>query len=655
MPENRRVDATSWFDSAVNSSVTSSLIVTDNDLKIIYANKEALKVSERDLADVKGRVYSDYSQFPHNSIYDPIRALEEGVEAAVYYNEQSDRYIKATATRFENIEGNETGYCIFTVDVSEIELARQKAEQASIAKTVFLSNMSHEMRTPMNAIIGMSSIGFNSIDGDRKNYCFDKIASASNHLLGIINDVLDISKIEANKLELSANEFDFEKMLQHVMKINDYRIDEKKQELIVTIDSNIPKLLVVDEQRVTQVITNLLSNANKFTPEGGVIHLEAELLCDEGNTVNVRIAVTDSGIGISEEQMKRIFNEFEQASNETSRRFGGTGLGLAISTKIVEMMGGKLSVVSEEEKGSTFSFNFIAQKGIAHREALLTDGINLDNIRILVVDDDPVILEFFKGITERMGVYCDVARGSKEALELHEKNGSYDIYYVDWKMPEVDGIEFSKQLRELIENQEERSVVIMISASEWSEIEGEARQAGVDFYLPKPLFPSSIADSISNCIGAENSIDSVKAQTVAYGLSEEVGEVIDLRGKKILFAEDMAVNREIALAILEPTNAQVVNAENGAQVLELFSRDPESFDLIIMDIQMPEMDGLAATEQIRAMDNEAAKNIPIVAMTANVFTEDIERCLEAGMSDHIGKPLSFEEVLNKLKQYLLDN
>jgi CheY-like chemotaxis protein len=360
--------------------------------------------------------------------------------------------------------------------------------------------------------------------------------------------------------------------------------------------------------------------------------------------VNVEISVSDTGIGITEEQRDRIFSEFEQAETTTSRKFGGTGLGLAISKRIVEMMGGHIWVDSVLGKGSTFTFTFLAQKGTRKHGELLLPNANWETVRILVVDDDEDILALFKNITDRMGVRCDTASSGEEALRLIKENDHYDIFYVDWRMPNMDGIQLSERIREL---DSEQSVVIMISATEWSVIEDKARKAGVDLYLAKPLFPSSLTDSINECIGVERAVESAGGERAQAEAEEE-----DFTGKHILLAEDNDVNREIAMILLEPTGVRITTANNGLEVVELFKADPGCYDLIFMDIQMPEMDGLEATRVIRALDVPEANRIPIVAMTANVFREDIEKSLNAGMNDHIGKPIDFSEVLDRLRRLL---
>jgi len=398
----------------------------------------------------------------------------------------------------------------------ELEAALEKANSASRAKSSFLSNMSHEMRTPMNAIIGMTLIGKEARDIDKKDYAFEKIEDASTHLLGVINDILDMSKIEAGKFELSTVEFNIEKLLQKVINVVNFLVDEKHQNMTVTLDPRIPDNLNGDDQRLAQVITNLLTNAVKFTPENGSIRLDARLAGEENGLCTIDIKVKDTGIGISEEQQSRLFFSFEQAESSTSRKFGGTGLGLAISKHIVELMGGKIRLESKPGKGSTFAFTVLLK------------------------------------------------RSRKE---------------------------------ENAENQP--------------------------------------------CADKANSGQS-------------------FRGRRILLAEDIEINREIVLALLESTGIEIDCAINGSEAVRMFGERPESYDLILMDLQMPEMDGFEATRKIRAMEKEMKtsgmefpKGVPIIAMTANVFKEDIEKCLEVGMNDHIGKPLDFNEVLEKLKYYLI--
>jgi len=395
----------------------------------------------------------------------------------------------------------------------ELETALEAAEAANRAKSTFLANMSHEMRTPMNAIIGMVTIGKPATDIERKDYCLTKIEDASRHLLGVINDVLDMSKIEAGKFEMSPEEFEFEKMVRRVVDVINFRVNEKKQKLNVYIDDNIPRTIIADDQRLAQIITNLLGNAVKFTPEAGIIHLTAKFLEEENDFCVLEISISDTGIGIGAEQQKRLFNSFQQAEASTTRRFGGTGLGLAICKSIVEMMGGQIWVKSELEKGSVFTFTIKAKKGESDET---NDGASAAN--------------------------------GKEEKEIN-----------------IDGI---------------------------------------------------------------------------------------FEGRRILLAEDVDINREIVLALFEPTKLEIDCAVNGKDAVQKFSEKPDDYELIFMDIQMPEMDGYEATRRIREMNLPKAKDIPIIAMSANVFREDVEKCLQAGMNGHLGKPLNFDEVLEKLKSFL---
>lgn len=532
--------------------------------------------------------------------------------------------------------------CVMMIlsDVTLLIRAKMEAEKASQAKSYFLANMSHEMRTPMNAIIGMTNIGLTSADVERKNYCLKKIDEASNHLLGVINDILDMSKIEANKLELSYVEFEFEKMLQKVTNVINFRVGEKNQNFTIHIDREIPRYLYGDDQRLAQVITNLLSNAVKFTPDEGTIRLSTSLIGVEGDFCTIRTEVSDTGIGVSEEQRRRMFRSFEQADSGTSRKFGGTGLGLAISKRIVEMMGGEIWVESEEGAGSTFVFTAKMKRVDGEPKRILEPGVNWKTVRVLAVDDMPEILEYFEEIASQMEFRCDTASSGEEALSFLEEQGAYDIYFIDWKMPGMDGIELSRQIKE---RYEQNSVVIMISGGEWSHIEQEAKKAGIDKFLSKPLFPSDITDCINEGLGMGH------MPILEYGGAE----VENLKGKRIILAEDVEINREIVIALLEPTELEIDCAENGRVAWEKFKQAPERYDMIFMDVQMPEMDGYEATRRIRMLDLPYAKQIPIIAMTANVFREDIEKCFACGMNGHVGKPLNFSEVKQMLHKYLI--
>jgi CheY-like chemotaxis protein len=405
------------------------------------------------------------------------------------------------------------------------------------------------------------------------------------------------------------------------------------------------------------VITNLLGNAIKFTSEEGRISLAVRLVGEENGLCTLHISVSDSGIGISAEQQTRLFRSFEQAESSTTRKYGGTGLGLAISKSIVESMGGTIGVESETGKGSTFSFTIKIQRGAVHEtHRLLPTGINLGDVHILIVDDDPDILSYFLELTQEFGVFCDTAISGEKALELIDEKGAYHIYFVDWKMPVMDGIKLARAIKE---RRDENSIVIMISAAEWSTVAEEAKEAGVDKFLSKPLFPSTIAEVINECLG----IDKQQGEKALVDISGIFS------GRRILLVEDVELNREIVLALLEPTQLEIDCAENGAEALRIFSEAPHKYGMIFMDIQMPVMDGYEAARRIRAVEtellkknsagfpnetpkllSELPKRVPIIAMTANVFREDIEKCLEAGMDGHVGKPIDFEEVLKELKK-----
>jgi PAS domain S-box-containing protein len=531
-------------------------------------------------------------------------------------------------------------------DISELKKA-EEAKSASEAKSRFVANMSHEIRTPLNAITGMTAIGKNAKDMERKDYALEKIEAASAHLLGVINDVLDMSKIEANMLELSPSKFNFEKMLQKVVAVINFRVEEKRQKLVVHIDSEIPKILIADDLRLAQVVTNLLGNAVKFTPEESSITLKANFMGEENGVCTIQISVRDEGIGISGEQQERLFSPFQQAESSTTRKYGGSGLGLAISKSIIEMMGGTIWVESEPGKGSTFAFTIQAIRGAEDKQKHLPDA-NLNNVCILAVDDDPDTLTYFLDIARRFGVSCDTAASGEEALELIAQKGDYHIYFIDWKIPGVDSLQLASAIKA---RKHENSLVIMISAAEWSGVAEEAKEAGVDKFLSKPLFPSTITDAINEYLGVDKQ-QAEKAQTA------DITGIF--AGRRVLLVEDVEINREIVQSLLEPTQLEIDCAENGIAAVRMFTEAHDRYDVIFMDVQMPEMDGYEATRRIREIEAEAGsvsegnavRRVPIIAMTANVFKEDIAKCLDAGMDSHVGKPLDFDEVLDHLHSYL---
>ena len=520
-----------------------------------------------------------------------------------------------------------------------VQLRTAEADAASRAKTFFLANMSHEIRTPMNAIIGMTSIGLSAEDAQRMKYCLVKIDSASKHLLGVINDVLDISKIEANKFELSPVIFEFESMLQKVINVINFRVDEKRQSFQVRIGSDIPRAFIGDDQRLSQVITNLLSNAVKFTPEEGTISLDVRLVSETDGMCRLQISITDSGIGISDEHKERLFCAFEQAEADTTRRFGGTGLGLPISKSIVEMMGGEIWVESEPGRGSTFAFAVSLRRSAEKQKRQLDDSVLWENIRIIAVDGEPEVREFFTETLLSLGVSCDVAKNGEEAVEMMAWGDGYNIVFVDWKLPGMNGVEFAQRV---CAESRRKPVIVLFSSAYWNDIADNARDAGVDKFLQKPLFRSDIVDVLNEYIG-------IGAVAEHSEHSEDPG---DFTGSVILLAEDVEINREIVLTQLEPTGLAIDCAENGLQAVSMFQAAPEKYGMIFMDVQMPEMDGYAATRAIRALDVPRSMTIPIIAMTANVFREDIEKCLDAGMNGHVGKPISVDSVFEQLRWYL---
>ena len=636
-----RQEMAHWYKSVLDS-IPFAVTVQDTEMKLLFINRTTEKILGAKREEVIGLPCSIWGTSVCDTDHCTIIRAKQGLkQTRVVYKGAT---YQAEVETLCNLQDETIGFIEIIQDVTRMEqLLKQEmeAKAASQAKSAFLANMSHEIRTPMNAIIGMTAIGKASNDIERAQNALGKIENASKHLLGIINDILDMSKIEAGKFELSEEEFSFEKMLQMVISVIAIRMDEKKQKLDVYIDNNLPPVLLGDVQRLAQVITNLLGNAVKFTPITGSISLKAHFLNERDGLCEMQIEISDSGIGISPEQQTRLFQSFQQAESSTSRKFGGTGLGLSISKNIIAMMGGRIWVESELDKGSTFAFTVQMQRGDAQKYALALNKTNWKNLRILAVDDNSGISAYIKDFVENFGAYCDIATCGIEALEYVQRNGSYDVYFIDWKMTDIDALQFAKGLKGIDPNKN-KAVIAMVSVVEWDDLEESAQKAGIDKILPKPLFPSVIADIINEFLGLPQ---------------QQIDEAIEARqpvfkGKRILLVEDVDINREIVLTLLEPTLLEIDCAANGVEAVQLFTKAPEKYDMILMDLQMPEMDGYEATRQIRLLDMPQARTIPIVAMTANVFREDVEQCLAVGMNDHIGKPLDINDVLEKLQNYL---
>ena len=643
---HERQEMVHWYKSILDA-IPLPITVTDAEMKWTFVNKSVEEFLGTKLDDMLGKPCSNWDAHICKTPDCGIECAKRGIKETFF--KQKGRSHKVDVEILRDLQGEIAGFIEIVQDITQIEeMARHEAEAnaASRAKSDFLANMSHEIRTPMNAIMGMTSIGISSGDIERTKYALGKIEDASVHLLGIINDILDMSKIEAGKFELSEEEFSFEKMLQRVVNVTAFRMDEKKQEFSLNVDPNVPSVLIGDDQRLAQIITNLLGNAAKFTPTEGSISLNARYEGEENGYCKIQIEVVDSGIGISREQQARLFKSFQQADSGTSKKFGGTGLGLSISKSIVEMMGGQIWVESELDKGATFAFTVLMKCGDQQRYELNVKETNWRNLRILAIDDDSGILGYLKNFVENYGAQCDIAMCGSEAMEHVERNGAYDIYFIDWKLADIDAVHLTKVLKAQ-ELNKSKIVIAMVSSVEWEDIEDNAKKAGVDKFIAKPLFPSMLVDTINVCLDIETLDAAATAQD-----ADGAGGRFDFAGHTLLVAEDVDINREIMSALLEETGVSIDFAENGTLTVSMFEAQPEKYSLILMDIQMPEMDGYEATQAIRNSGYESAKSIPIVAMTANVFREDIEKCLSAGMDDHIGKPINTEELFSKISKYI---
>ncbi len=519
--------------------------------------------------------------------------------------------------------------------------AVRAAETANRAKSTFLSNMSHDIRTPMNAIIGFTTLAVSNIDDQKRVRDYlGKILSSSNHLLSLINDILDMSRIESGKIHLEETEVSLSDVLHDLKTIISGQIHAKQLDLYMDAMDVTNEDVYCDKTRLNQVLLNLLSNAVKFTPAGGTVSVRLKQFPGtvKGSEL-YEIRVKDNGIGMSQEFVKKIFSPFERERTSTVSRTQGTGLGMAITKNIVDMMGGTIDVQTEQGKGTEFivCLPFRIQPEQHHTEKI----VELEGLKALVVDDDFNTCDSVTKMLVRIGMRSEWTLSGKEAVlrarQSMELGDAFHAYIIDWRLPDMNGIEVTRQIRSLGDD----TPIIILTAYDWSDIEVEARAAGVTAFCAKPLFMSDIRETLMDAIGQKQT-ETEKLILPAEGL--------DFKGKCILLVEDNELNREIAVEILNAYGFVVDTAENGAVAVEKVKNStPCNYDLVLMDVQMPVMDGYEATKQIRALNDPALAGITIIAMTANAFDEDRKKALEYGMDGFLSKPIVIEELIRTLQ------
>ena len=515
-----------------------------------------------------------------------------------------------------------------------------QAEQASKAKTTFLSNMSHEIRTPMNAIIGLNNIAMHDpgISEKGRDY-FTKIDTAARHLLSIINDILDMSRIESGRMVIRNEEFSFSKTLEQVNTIISGQCRDKGLHYECRVNGKIDDYYIGDDMKLRQVLINILGNAVKFTPSGGQVTFTIDDVARFDKKATMRFTVQDTGIGMSKEYLPHLFDAFSQENASENNNLGSTGLGMPITKNIVELMNGNIEVDSEKGKGTTFRVTVTL--GESDRQEVGAGGaFDPHEIRVLVIDDDPIACKHASLTLGSVGISCDTAETGAKAVEMvelhHHRRDGYHLILVDWKMPEMDGLETTRRIRAIVGNQ---TPIIILTSYNWDDIIEEAKEAGVDSFVQKPLFAATVLDEFREAFKAKNEI--------------LLASKADLKGRRILVAEDVQINAEIMLMILGSREIEAELAENGQIALEMFESHPENYyDAVLMDMRMPVMDGLEATRKIRALDREDAKSIPIIALTANAFDEDVQRSLQAGLNAHLSKPVDAEALFSTLESLI---
>lgn len=650
------------FMTLMNVSVSKHLF--DEHFTVLWANDYFYKLI--------GYTKEEYERQFHNHVDEYYRDSPEAVElmASIImeaYQKHEPGYefecpmpvkggritwIRVTG-RFtdEVFEGIPVIYTIYT-DITKLKELQQQlesqsklltdalemAEKASRAKSEFLSQMSHDIRTPMNAIVGMTNIAAMHIEEPEKvQDCLKKISLSSKHLLGLINDVLDMSKIESGNIAMNLEEMSLPSVLENVVTIMQPAVKERNQHFFVRLQGVQHEHFVSDSLRLRQIFLNLLSNASKFTPENGSIVFEVEeFSADEPGYALLQITCSDTGIGIKPEFLPHIFDSFTRERDSRVDKTEGSGLGMAITKKLTELLGGTVSVESRLGNGTTFKVK-LPMKLAEHSEGLQ----NCANMKILVVDNDNISCEYLVQTLNELGAdACWTDNGAdavEKLLQARQSDRAFDMVLLDWKMPGIDGIQTTRMIRKDVD---EKLPILITSAYDWDDIEHEAVQAGVDGFLQKPLFKSTLCDGIQRYILKQHTRSTEQKKC-------------SLQGRRILLVEDNSLNREIAVELLSVLGASVETAGDGAIAVTIFSQSAEHYyDLILMDIQMPNMNGYDATRQIRTLPRPDAVTVPIIAMTADAFAEDVEAAKNAGMNSHLAKPFDMESLSRELRKYL---
>ena len=601
--------------------------------------------------DDKERVLREFNQ----TIADYTGKKTYDVEYRLLTKSRGYRWYRAVGKPTRRPDGTPITYVGVFLDITDqrdmldrlaqqresLNAALEEANQANKAKTVFLSNMSHEIRTPMNAIIGLNSLALSdpTISSQTREY-LEKIGISAHHLLGIINDILDMSRIESGRMNIRSEEFSFAKLLEQINTMVGGQCNDKGLQYDCRTVGQIEDYYIGDDMKLRQVLLNILGNAVKFTPEGGTIGFTIEDVKRLNNQATLRFTVRDTGIGMSEEFLPRIFDAFSQEDSSLTSKSGSTGLGMPITKSIVELMNGQIDVESKKGAGTTFTVTVTL--ALANRKASEAEefDLHLHEISVLVIDDDRIACDHAQLVLSHVGIACETVLSGEDAVELvrirHTRREDFNLILVDWKMPGMDGVEVTRQIRSIVGN---NTPIIILTSYNWEDIEGEAREAGVDSFASKPLFAGTVLDEFRAAFRKKN--------------SKPARPTVDLRGRRILLAEDVEINAEIIMMVLSTREMNVDHAQNGKEAVAMYQdHGPGYYDAVLMDMRMPEMDGLEATRTIRASGQADAKTIPVIALTANAFDEDVQRSMQAGLNAHLSKPVEPDLLFETLEELL---